>query len=132
IVPEQALADARPGQDRHREHQRQQEPVAHLARHRVHRMARMPALAVPRRVVRPRDRRRVVAVLGLAWLTPRLAQPAGRVAALAAAWPSAVVAAATVTRGMLGEPARRGRRARWPRPDRLASIFYLSVSDATG
>ena len=46
-------------------------------------MARMPALAVPRRVVRPRDRRRVVAVLGLAWLMQRIAQTAGRVAARA-------------------------------------------------
>jgi hypothetical protein len=39
--------------------------------------------------------------------------------------------AMTVTRGMLGEPARRGRHASWPRPGRLAS-FHLSAWDATG
>src|SRR5690348_12295714 len=43
----------------------------------------MPALAVPGGVVRPRDRSRVVAVLGLAWLVQRVTEATGRVAARA-------------------------------------------------
>jgi hypothetical protein len=72
-VPEEALADARPREDREREHERQREAISQLARDRVHRVARVAALAMPAGIVRSLDRGWVAASLWPVGLMKRVA-----------------------------------------------------------
>ena len=114
LAAEQLRADHRPGDDRDREHERDQEAVAHVALHRVHRHAGVAAVPVPIGRVGALHRRVVVdRALGAAGLGHRVADVARD--RLAGAVIAALLhpSAQMLDRGLRGvEGHRRGLRNR--------------------